>query len=104
MAQRNPAGSLSDQLRQRIRRWTEKHEVSLSVLATQAGIHRSVLCRFVAGECNINLQTADRLAAVLRLRLAEDRQSDPSACPSRNLRPTPRETPTRSKGSRAGTR
>jgi hypothetical protein len=31
-----------------------------------------VLCRFVAGGRNINLTTADRLAAVLRLRLADD--------------------------------
>ena len=64
--------TLSDQLRERIRLWTEENDVSLYELATHAGIHRSVLCRFVAGNQNINLTTADRLAAVLRVRLADD--------------------------------
>jgi hypothetical protein len=96
--------TLSDQLRERIRHWTEKNESSLYELATQASVSRSIVCRFVAGDRNINLATADRLAAVLRLRLAEDRSSVPIACHSRNLRPTPGETPIRSKGSRAVTR
>jgi hypothetical protein len=74
MANRKKTGeSLSDQLRERIRHWTEENACSLYELATAAGVDRSVVCRFVAGERNINLTTADRLAAVLRVRLADDR-------------------------------
>jgi hypothetical protein len=65
--------TLSDQLRARIRQWTQENDCSLCELATKAGHNRSVLCRFVNGGQNINLATADRLAAVLRLRLADDR-------------------------------
>jgi transcriptional regulator with XRE-family HTH domain len=64
--------TLSDQLRERIRRWTERHDSSLYELAAEAGVDRSVVCRFIAGDRNINLATADRLAAVLRVRLADD--------------------------------
>jgi plasmid maintenance system antidote protein VapI len=73
MAQRRVPLSLSDQLRQRIRQWTEENQCSLDDLATQAGINRCILYRFVAGERGINLDTADRLARVLRFRLADDR-------------------------------
>jgi plasmid maintenance system antidote protein VapI len=65
--------TLSDQLRQRIRRWTQENDGSLAALATQAGINRSILGRFVNGEGGITMATADRLAAVLRVRLADDR-------------------------------
>ena len=64
--------TLSDQLRERIGRWTEENQCSRYGLAVKAGVHRSVLCRFIAGDQNINLTTADRLAAVLRVRLADD--------------------------------
>jgi transcriptional regulator with XRE-family HTH domain len=63
----------SNQLRERIRHWTEKNGCSLYELATEAGVDRSVLCRFVAGGRNINLANADRLAVVLGVRLADDR-------------------------------
>jgi hypothetical protein len=64
--------TLSDQLRARIRRWTEEKECSVSDLAKQAGIDRTVLYRFVTNDRNLNLTTANRLAVVLRLRLADD--------------------------------
>jgi hypothetical protein len=35
-------------------------------------VDRSVLSRFVAGDRAVNLDTADRLARVLRFRLADD--------------------------------
>jgi ribosome-binding protein aMBF1 (putative translation factor) len=73
MKREKPPQTLSDQFRERIRHWTEQNECSLYELATQAGVNRSVVCRFVAGGRNINLATADRLAAVLKLRLVEDR-------------------------------
>ena len=64
--------TLADQLRERIRRWTEEKECSVSDLAAQAGIDRTVLYRFVTSDRNLNLATANRLAVVLRLRLADD--------------------------------
>ena len=64
--------TLTDQFRERIRQWTEENERSLDDLATQAAGDRSVLYRFVAGDRNLNLATANRLAVVLRLRLADD--------------------------------
>jgi hypothetical protein len=65
--------TLTDQLRERIRHWTEENECSVYELARQAGIDPTVLYRFVASARNINLATADRLAAVLKVRLADDR-------------------------------
>jgi transcriptional regulator with XRE-family HTH domain len=73
MKRKKTPQTLTVQLRERIRHWTEQKGCSLYELATQAGVDRSVVCRFVAGGRNINLATADRLAAVLKLRLAEDR-------------------------------
>jgi DNA-binding phage protein len=64
--------TLSDQLRARIRQWTEEKECSVSDLAAQAGIDRTGLYRFVTSDRNLNLTTANRLAVVLRLRLADD--------------------------------
>ena len=69
---KNIPATLSDQLRERIRRWTEEKECSVSDLAKQAGIDRTVLYRFVTSDRNLNLATANRLAVVLRLRLADD--------------------------------
>jgi Helix-turn-helix len=39
----------------------------------EAGVDRSVLSRFVAGKRSITLETADRLAAVLRPRIVAGR-------------------------------
>jgi ribosome-binding protein aMBF1 (putative translation factor) len=69
MARRKPAGTLSDQLRKRI----AQDGRSLPELAQAAGINRVVLWRFARGRCTMNLKTADRLAAVLGVRLADDR-------------------------------
>jgi hypothetical protein len=44
---------------------------SVSEPARDAGVDRSVLSRFLAGKRTITLETADRLARVLRLRLAD---------------------------------
>jgi plasmid maintenance system antidote protein VapI len=46
---------------------------SVSALARDAGGDRSVLSRFLAGKRTITLETADRLAAVLKLRLIAGR-------------------------------
>jgi transcriptional regulator with XRE-family HTH domain len=42
-------------------------------LARDAGVDRSVLSRFLTGKRTITLETADRLAAVLKLRLIAGR-------------------------------
>jgi hypothetical protein len=46
---------------------------SASELARDAGFDRSVLSWFLAGQRTIALETADRLAAVLKLRLIAGR-------------------------------
>ena len=61
--------SLSDQLRERI----AAADPSAYELARDAGVDRSVLSRFLAGKRTITLETADRLAAVLKLRLIAGR-------------------------------
>lgn len=61
--------SLSDQLRRIIK----ADAPSLYRLAAEADVDRSVLSRFVAGKRTITLETADRLAAVLRIRLTAGR-------------------------------
>jgi len=57
--------SLSDQLRELI----AGAGPSTYELARDAGVDRSVLSRFLTGKRTITLETADRLAAVLKLRL-----------------------------------
>jgi transcriptional regulator with XRE-family HTH domain len=70
MARRSKAPeSLSDQLRALI----QDARPSVSELAQLAGVDRSVLSRFLAGRRTITLETADRIAAVLKLRLAAGR-------------------------------
>jgi plasmid maintenance system antidote protein VapI len=61
--------SLSDQLRERI----AAAGPSVYELARDAGVDRSVLSRFLTGKRTITLETADRLAAVLKLRLIAGR-------------------------------
>jgi plasmid maintenance system antidote protein VapI len=60
--------TLSDQLQERI----TQDGRSQSELARVAGIDRAILWRFMTLKRTITLETADRLAAVLRLRLADD--------------------------------
>jgi plasmid maintenance system antidote protein VapI len=70
MAKRKkPPASLSDQLRELITAAAS----STYELARDAGVDRSVLSRFLAGKRTITLETADRLAKVLKLRLVECR-------------------------------
>ena len=61
--------SLSDQLRE----WFAAAGPSVYELARDAGVDRSVLSRFLAGKRTITLETADRLAVVLKLRLIAGR-------------------------------
>ena len=68
MARRKkPPTSLSQQLRTLI----AAAGPSVYELARDAGVDRSVLSRFLAGKRTITLETADRLARVLKLRLAD---------------------------------
>jgi transcriptional regulator with XRE-family HTH domain len=70
MARRKKAPqSLFEQLRELI----EAAGPSVYELARDAGVDRSVLSRFLAGQRTITLETADRLAAVLKLRLIAGR-------------------------------
>jgi transcriptional regulator with XRE-family HTH domain len=61
--------TLSEQLRELI----AAAGPSVYELARDAGVDRSVLSRFLAGKRTITLETADRLAAVLKLRLIAGR-------------------------------
>jgi transcriptional regulator with XRE-family HTH domain len=79
---RKPPESLSDQLRELAR----DARPSLYELAREAGVDRSVLSRFVAGKRTITLETADRLAAILKLRLIAGRRGSPRRRSSSNRR------------------
>jgi transcriptional regulator with XRE-family HTH domain len=70
MARRKkPPTNLSEQLRELI----AAAGPSAYELARDAGVDRSVLSRFLAGKRTITLETADRLAAILKLRLIAGR-------------------------------
>jgi plasmid maintenance system antidote protein VapI len=60
--------SVSDQLRRIIRA-----EPSCYDLAARAGVARPILTRFLKGERGLAIDTIDRLAAVLKLRLTVGR-------------------------------
>jgi hypothetical protein len=62
---------LSDALLVRIARDSR----SLSKLAQEAGIDRSTLWRFVTLGRTMTLESADRLAAVFRVHLADDEET-----------------------------
>lgn len=47
--------------------------LSLRELSRQAGIHSPSLVRFLRGERGLNLETADRVAKLLGLRLVQGR-------------------------------
>ena len=68
MARRKPAWTFSDQLRERI----EQDGRSIPALAREAGIERTALWRFVKRRRNITIESVDHLAAVLKIRLADD--------------------------------
>ena len=65
MARRKKALTLSEEIRTAIL----KADLTAYELAQAASVDRSVLSRFLAGKRTITLETADRLAEVLRLRL-----------------------------------
>ena len=69
---------LSDQLRERI----AQDGRAVSALAREAGIDRGALWRFVKGQQSITLETADRLAAVLKVRLADEGETAPRVDPA----------------------
>ena len=73
---------LSDQLRERI----AQDGRSISALAREAGIDRGALWRFVKGQQSITLETADRLAAVLKIRLADEEETAPRTYPAGRTR------------------
>jgi plasmid maintenance system antidote protein VapI len=60
---------ISDVLEQAIR----DSRLSLRELSRQAGIHSPSLVRFLKGERGLNLDTADRVAKLLGLRLVQDK-------------------------------
>ena len=65
MARRKKPTTLSAQLRERI----TSSPLSPYELAEASGVDRSVLSRFLAGKRSLTLDTVDKLAAVLNLRL-----------------------------------
>ena len=69
MAKRKKVPSLSDEIRAAI----DKADLSAYELARAAGVNRSVLSRFQAGKRTITLETADRLAEILKLRIIAGR-------------------------------
>ena len=64
MAKRKKPPTISEQLREALER-----EDSLYELCAEARVSRSILTRFMRGERTITLETLDRLAEVLRLKL-----------------------------------
>jgi transcriptional regulator with XRE-family HTH domain len=69
MRRKKAPQSLSEQLRELI----AAAGLSVYELARDAGVDRSVLSRFLAGKRTITLETVDRLAVVLKLRLIAGR-------------------------------
>lgn len=59
---------LSELIRQSIRDCTK----SIEALAEESGVSPVLLTRFVSGECDIHLATADRLAGVLGLEVTSE--------------------------------
>ena len=82
MAKRKPAWTLSDQLRERI----EQDGRSIPALAREAGIERTALWRFVKRRRNITIESVDHLAAVLKIRLADDDGTAPRTYPAGRTR------------------
>lgn len=69
MRKRTTTEAPSDQLRRIIR----AQAPSLYRLAENAGVDRSVLSRFLAGKRSLTIDTLDRLAASLKLRIVAGR-------------------------------
>lgn len=69
MAKRKPAATFSEQLREIIRAELEDGSGTAYELAKDAGVDRSVLSRFIAGKRTMTLESADKLAELLKLRI-----------------------------------
>ena len=69
MARRKPPQSFSDQLREIIQEELKDGSESAYELAKDSGIDRSVLSRFLAGKRTMTLESADKLAELLKLRI-----------------------------------
>ena len=82
MARRKPAWTFSDQLRERI----EQDGRSIPALAREAGIERTALWRFVKRRRNITIESVDHLAAVLKIRLADEEETAPRTYPAGRTR------------------
>ena len=82
MARRKPAWTLSDQLRARI----AQDGRSIYALAREAGMDRGTLWRFVKNRRTITLERIDHLAAVLKIRLADDDGTAPRTYPAGRTR------------------
>jgi len=65
MARRKKPTTISEQLRERI----ATSQLSPYELAEASGVDRSVLSRFLTGKRSLTLDTVDKLADVLKLRL-----------------------------------
>jgi plasmid maintenance system antidote protein VapI len=65
MARRKKPTTISEQLRERI----ATSPLSPYELAEASGVDRSVLSRFLTGKRSLTLDTVDKLADVLKLRL-----------------------------------
>jgi transcriptional regulator with XRE-family HTH domain len=82
MAKRKNAWTLTDQLRERI----AQDGRSIPALAREAGIDRVALWRFVRERRNITLESVDHLAAVLKIRLADEDGTAPRTSPAGRTR------------------
>jgi AcrR family transcriptional regulator len=78
MAKRKPAWTLSEQLRERV----AQDGRSVSALAREAGLDRGAFWRFVKKRQSITLETADHLAAALKIRLADEDETAPRIHPA----------------------
>lgn len=71
---RRRAGTLSDQVREAIRR-----QESASAVARESGVNVSVLLRFLSGERAMTTDSLDKVATALGLKLIETARRRPAA-------------------------
>ena len=66
-----PSGSVSGRLSQALRDALRASDKSMYQIAQDAGVSQIVVSRFLSGERDIRMATADKLAEALGLRLAK---------------------------------
>ena len=82
---RKSALTLTDALRAAI----EQSGITRYQIAKDTGLNQAVLCRFVHNEKSLNLDSADKLAAYLGLRMTPDPEAvPPTPTPENPARPT----------------